>query len=260
MKKYISLWLTMTSRITQIAFASRFGVVFFTLGKVIRFLFFLIFLVLIVSKTKSLAGYTLWQVILFFVTFNIIDIVTQFFLREVYRFRSYIVSGSFDYMLTKPLSPLFRSLFGGSDILDLITLVPLLGFLFYVLNQIGGITIAGVVLYVLLLINAFVIALAFHIFVLGLGVIITEVDNAIWIYREMTALGRVPIAVYREPISWILTFILPVAAMITFPVQAVLGILSWTGVLLAFVFSGIFLLASLRFWRYALRQYSSASS
>jgi len=250
----------MTSRITQIAFASRFGVIFFTLGKIIRFIFFLLFLVLLVEKTRSVAGYTLWEVILIFLTFNMVDIISQFLFREVYRFRSYIVSGSFDYLLTKPISPLLRSLFGGSDVLDLITLFPLIGFFIYTLSKLDGITILGVFLYVLLLTNALIIMLAFHIFVLGLGVLITEVDNAIWIFRELTALGRIPIAVYREPLSWVLTFIVPVGIMITFPVHAALGILSFQAIIVAFLISGILLLGSLYFWRYSLKQYASASS
>lgn len=260
MKKYIKIWVVMTSRITQVAFASRFGVVFFTLGKIVRFLIFLLFLVLLVSKTKSLVGYTLWQVILFFITFNFVDIIAQFLLREVYRFRSYIVSGNFDYTLIKPLSPLFRSLFGGSDILDLVTLLPLSVFLFYTVGKIGPVTGVGIFLYILLLMNALVISLAFHIFVLGLGVITTEVDNAIWMFREVTALGRVPVAVYREPVSWILTFVLPVAVMISFPAQALLGLLTLNGIVLSFIFSGILLSVSLLFWRYSLRRYGSASS
>lgn len=260
MKKYFKLWIVMTSRVTQIAFASRLGVILFTFGKIVRFLFFLLFLILLISRTQSLAGYTLWQVILFFITFNFIDILAQFFLREVYRFRSYIVSGSFDYMLTKPLSPLYRSLFGGSDVLDLLTIFPLLVFLFYVVSKIDGVTVIGILLYILLVVNALLIALAFHIFVLGLGIITTEVDNAIWIFREITALGKVPVSVYREPVSWILTFILPVAAMITFPAQALMGILSWQGVVISFLFSSILLHLSLRTWHFALKQYASASS
>lgn len=260
MKKYLKLWLVMTSRITQIAFASRFGVIFFTFGKIVRFVFFLFFLLLLVGKTKSIAGYTFWEVILLFLTFNMVDIISQFLFREVYRFRSYIVSGSFDYLLTKPVSPLLRSLFGGSDILDLITLFPLVGFLIYTITKLGTVTITGVLLYILLLANALIIMLAFHIFVLGLGVLVTEVDNAIWIFRELTALGRVPIAVYREPLSWVLTFIVPVGIMITFPVHAALGILSFQAIIVAFLISGILFFGSLRFWRYALKQYSSASS
>ena len=122
-KKYFWLWWSFTSITTQIAFQSRFGAIIFLIGKLLRFAFFLFFLILLVSKTKTIAGYSLWQVIFFFATFNLIDAIPQFLWREVYRFRTYVVRGFFDYIITKPISPLFRSLFGGSDILDLFILL-----------------------------------------------------------------------------------------------------------------------------------------
>ena len=108
MKKYMILWLITTGQGTQVALASRLGAVLFTLGKILRFFFFLIFLILLAGRTQGLAGYSLWQVIFVFLTFNVVDTLAQFFMREVYRFRSQIITGGFDYTLTKPISPLFR--------------------------------------------------------------------------------------------------------------------------------------------------------
>jgi len=260
MNKYFNLWVTLTSRTTQIALYSRSGVLLFTLGKVIRFVFFVVFLFLLTSRTNTLAGYTVWQVMLFFVTFNIIDFISQFLWREVYRFRNYIISGNFDYYLTRPVSPLFLSLMGGSDVLDLITLIPLVGFLGFIMSQIGDIAFINIVLYVLLILNALLIVLSFHIFVLGLGIVTTEVDNAIWMFREITQLGRVPLQVYPRAITVVFTYLLPVAAMIAIPTHALLGLLTYQGVLIAFIFSSVLLWGSYSFWRYALKQYASASS
>lgn len=260
MKKYLFLWFKVTGQLTQIAFASRLGVVLFTLGKIIRFVTFLFFLFLLVSRTKSLAGFSLWQVMMFFLTFNFIDIISQFLWRDVYRFRSYIISGSFDMILTKPISPLLRSLFGGSDILDLITLIPLIGFMVYAVGQLGDISAVQIALYIILVLNGLIIAMSLHILVLSLGVITTEVDNAIWFFRELTQLGRFPLRIYPRPVSWIFTYILPVAVLVTIPTEALLGVVSFGGVLIAFIFSSLFLWLSLRAWRGALKRYASASS
>lgn len=260
MKKYLYLWFKVTTQLTQIAFASRLGVVLFTLGKIIRFIFFIVFLYLLISRTKLIAGFSLWQVMMFFLTFNLIDIISQFLWRDVYRFRSYIVSGNFDMVLTKPLSPLLRSLFGGSDILDLITLGPLGIFIGYVISHIGHITLGEIILYILMVINGLVTAMSMHILVLALGIVTTEVDNAIWMFRELTQLGRLPLQIYPKPLTLVFTFILPVAAMITLPTHAILGILTPSGVMIAFGFSIGLLALSLYAWRGALKRYSSASS
>ncbi len=260
LKKHIKVWWLLTTKSSQIAFASRFGAFLFVFGKLIRLAFFLFFLLIISSKTKAIVGYSLWEAILFFATFNIIDVFAQFFLREVYRFRWYIVSGDFDFFLTRPLSPLFRSLFGGGDPLDIPIIFLSLGLVVASVMNIGNISLLGVILYLALIINALLIALAFHIFVLAIGVLTTEVDNTIWLYRDLTQMGRLPIDIYQQPLRAVLTFAIPVGIMMTYPGKAILGLLSYQAVLISFLVGAVFLMLTIAFWRYSLKNYASASS
>jgi len=125
MRKYLRVWFLLSIATFQSFFVSRFGAGLFLLGKMIRFLFFGLFLILLLSRTKVLAGYNIWQIILFYLTFNLIDSATQMLFRKVYRFREQIVKGGFDLTLVKPVNSLFNSLLGWTDILDFITLFPL---------------------------------------------------------------------------------------------------------------------------------------
>lgn len=259
-KKYFKIWLFLTIRVSQIALVSRFGAVLFIIGKILRFSFFLIFLILLQTRSRGIEGYSLWQIIFFFATFNLIDTLPQLFFREVYRFRSYITSGEFDFFLTKPVSPLFRSLLGGSDILDLSMLLISTVFIIFSASQLANITLISAIFYGLLIANAFTIAMALHILVIAVGVLTTEVDNTIMLYRDLTQMGRIPVDVYREPLSWIITFVVPVGIMMTFPAKALLGLLSPSAILISFLVSLSFLIASLSFWRYSLKNYSSIST
>src|SRR5579863_9965406 len=119
LKRYITVWWKLTLGTSQIAFQSRFGAILFLLGKLLRYVFFLLFLVLLIGRTKTVVGYTFWQICLFYATFNLLDTLPQFFFRNVYRFRQQILNGYFDNLLLKPLPSLFQPLFGGSDVLDL---------------------------------------------------------------------------------------------------------------------------------------------
>lgn len=258
--KYLKIWLMTTSFTARIAFSSRFGAFIFLFGKVIRIFLTFIFLILVFSKIKAVEGYSLWQIIFFFLTFNFIDTTVQFFLREVYRFRSYIVTGFFDYMLVRPLSPLFYGLFGGSDILDLPILFGSIPFLIIVAQKVGIITFENIIIYFFLMINSFIIALSFHVFVLGMGTITTAVENPIMLYRDLTQMGRVPVDIYKEPLRGIITFIFPVGIMMTFPAKALMGLLSFTNIIAAFAISALIFFLSLKFWCYSLKNYSSASS
>lgn len=260
MKRYLNIWYHATTNQAQESFASRVGVVLFTIGKVLRFAFFMIFIFLILGKTNSLAGYSLWDVIFFYATFNLIDIIPQMVLRSVYGFKRLVVNGNFDFYLVQPISPLFRTLFGGTDILDIPMLFIAIGFIFYAGIHIPNISVLGILMYICLLFNALLIALSFHIFVVSLGVVSTEVDSTIMLYRDLTQMGRVPIAVYQSGVSFFLTFIVPIGIMMSFPVQALLGVLSPQFIAYSFVLGAGFFLLSLFSWHTAIKHYSSASS
>lgn len=233
--------------------------VLFLFGKLARFGFFLIFIYFLVKGAGSLAGYSINQTIFFFLTFNIVDIISQFLFREVYRFRPLLVSGDFDLILVKPMSPLFRVLMGGADIIDLVTIPPLAFAVFWV-GRLLAPNIYLVILYLLLLVNALMLATAFHIAVLSLGILTLEIDHTIMIYRDITNLGRFPVDIYKEPLRGVLTFLIPVGIMITLPAKALMGLVDPQGVLGSFALGLILLFVSIKFWHYALRSYSSASS
>src|SRR3990167_3572424 len=124
MKKSLKLFFLYSKLSLKTIFQGKLGIVLFTLGKITRFIFLLFMIYLVFSKTKLVKGYTLNQMIIFYLTFNIIDSTAQLLFREVYRFRPQVVSGSFDLILLKPHHPFLRILVGGVDFLGVILLVP----------------------------------------------------------------------------------------------------------------------------------------
>src|SRR6266436_8704168 len=134
--KYVRIWtrLAIISFMVQAeSFVSSFG---YLLGKLVRISFFLFFLFSIFKHTDALVGYTLPEVALFFLTFNIIDILAQLFFRGIYGIRSLIREGDFDYFLIQPTNVLFRVAFHTVDFLDVVTILPVMAVTFYTLRQI----------------------------------------------------------------------------------------------------------------------------
>ncbi len=211
-KKYWRVWWLAAKNSVVTAVATRYGAVFFFLGKILRLGFFVFLLYRVIGKTNSFASYSLEETIFFFLTFSLVDSAAQCLFREVYRFRSHVVNGTLDFVLLKPVNPLFRVLLGGPDVLDFITLFPLVGLTIWFMARLA-LGPVGVLMYGLLLINALVIALAFHVLVLGLGIVTTEVDRAMMIYRDLTGMGKIPVDVYKYPVNVALTWFLPVAVM-----------------------------------------------
>lgn len=260
MKKYLKLWYIYSLYSSQVGLQSRFGALLFLIGKFLRFGIFLFFIYVLSSEVKDIAGYTFWQMIFVFATFNLVDISSQLLLREVYRFRSYVVTGSLDYFLIRPISPIFRFLFGGADILDIPIFITSIIFLFISLSQLGNLPLTGMIVYFSLVINALLIALSFHIFVLAVGILTTEVDNTLWLYRDLLQMGRIPTDLYTQPIRGIITFAIPVGVMITFPAHAAFGLLPANLIVISFLVGVSFLFLGYGSWRFALKRYSSASS
>lgn len=260
MKKYLRVWWTFAINSMQTQLMVRWALTLFLFGKVFRFAIFTVFILVLLGKTQVLGGYTLNQTLFFYLSFNLIDILAQLLFREVYRFRSAVVNGTFDFYLIKPYNALFRSLTSGPDLLDFITLIPLLGAIIYFMGALQIGSILNILIYTLLILAGFLIATSFHILVLSLAIITTEIDHAILLYRDITNMGRFPVDIYKEPLRGIITFAVPVGVMMTFPVKALIGLLSPLLIIYALVFSMAFFYISILIWQHALKYYSSASS
>lgn len=258
-KYYSKIWWMLTYDSFSAVLSQRVALLFFLTGKIIRFSFFIGFLYFLILGTKSLAGYSSNQAIFFFLTFNLVDVLAQFLFREVYRFRPKIVSGDFDLTLVKPANALFISLMGGADVIDFITIPPIFIATWYV-GALLHPTFLGTILFLLLVINGLIIATAFHIAVLALGIISLEIDHTVMIYRDLTSFGRFPVDIYKQPLQGVLTYLIPVGIMITFPAKALMGLLSTSGILISLLIGIIAMFIALRFWNYALTKYTSASS
>lgn len=261
MKRYLSIWLRMASMSLQAQMTHRLGSFGFLLGKLIRLLFFFAFVAAVFNHTETLAGYTLVETALFFMTFNIVDITAQIFFRGIYGARRTVEDGDFDFYLVQPCSPLFRMAFSMVDFLDLVTLVPVIALTGIVLAELpSGLGLGRTLLYFLLVLNGVGIAFALHIFVAGLAVRTQELENAIWVYRDIIFMGKFPVDIYGAPARWVLTWVVPIAVMCSFPAQALLGKLSTQATFYAFGLCLSLLALSVWFWHDSIRHYTSSSS
>jgi ABC-2 type transport system permease protein len=257
LKRHLRVWLFTTKLAIQNTLANRGSATFFLLGKWLRLFLFTYFIVLIGEHVQQVEGYSTADLITFYLVFNLFDLTGQIFFRGIYWFSEQIISGEFDFRLVKPLSPLFQALTRETDILDVPMLLLIIGVLISQNLSTPPLQLAG---FFLLAINALLIITAIHIVVASLGVITTEVDHTIMIYRDLSAMARFPVDIYVWFIRGVITFVIPIAIAFTYPAQALLGLLSPTTIIISFVAGLLSVFLSLRLWRYALTQYSSASS
>lgn len=259
--QYLQLWLTQTRIAVSQQLLSPSSTFLFVFGKVFRIFMYLLFIFFLVNRTGTLAGYSVNQVIFIFMTYILIDSFTQLFFRGVYTFRPLVLQGGFDYLLVQPKNILFRSLTRFTDIFDLFTTLIVFGYLIWFVqtNQLFFAPL-HILLYFLLGLNAFLIGAAAHIAILAIGILYLEIDSALWLYRDLTAMGRFPIDIYQEPVRQLLTFVLPLGVMFLFPAKALFGLLSPGLVILSLFIGPTLVFLAYRYWQFALTRYSSASS
>jgi len=235
-------------------------IILFLISKTLRYGLFIFFLISLFRGLDSISGYSREQMVLFYVVFMFIDCLGQLLFREIYRFRQLLVSGGFDMVLVKPFPPLLRVLMGGPDIIDAIMLIPIAILMVSITYKFIQPGLPEVVGFLILLANSLLLTTAFHIFVAGIGILSLSIDHLVMVYRDVTALVRVPVDLFTDPLRSILIFVIPVGIMFTYPAKALFGLLD---IKLMVVFLGIGIASlwlSSKFWNYALTKYQSASS
>ena len=182
-----------------------------------------------------------------------------FLIPNLNRIVDHVQQGTLDFILLKPISSQFWlstrsiSLWGIADLLFGLIIVGYAG------SQID-LKPWNYLLSVIPLLFA-IISLYSLWFMLGATTIwFVKTYNITDVLRGLLEAGRYPMVAYPTAYRFFFTFVVPVAFLTTVPAQAMLnrGEFTWT------IFSGILaislLFASIAFWRFALRFYTSASS
>ncbi len=87
-----------------------------------------------------------------------------------------------------------------------------------------------------------------------------KISNVTEVLRGLLEAGRYPMVAYPTAYRFFFTFVVPVAFLTTIPAEAMLGRSQITWIVGAGVLALALFFVSTRFWRFALRFYTSASS
>lgn len=118
----------------------------------------------------------------------------------------------------------------------------------------------GVLVSLVLLGTSVLLLYSLWILTVAAAFYVVKVDNLTYFFTSIFDAARWPAPVFRGVLSFVFTFVIPLAVMTTFPAQAMLGRLPWTSLLWAVVGSIVFAFISRRVWLRAISRYTSASS
>jgi ABC-2 type transport system permease protein len=171
----------------------------------------------------------------------------------------HIRTGTLDFLLLKPVDAQFMVSTARFELGKTADLLSGVLIILYGLHRLHHVPEPGAVLVTLaLLLAAVLILYSIWILVVSLAFFVVKVDNLSYLFASIYDAARWPASVFRGVLSFIFTFIIPLAVMTTFPALSLLSRLStgkWAAAL-----AGALLFAALarQVWLGALRRYTSA--
>lgn len=210
----------------------------------------------------GVAGWTYHQslvVVGFFVSLKgLLDTFVEPNLRSVVE---QVRLGTLDFTLLKPVDAQLMVSTTKTMPAKLSHVVGGIGMLVYVAGQLpqppgwGDVVWASILFF-----SGFACIYSIWLVVISLAFYFVRIDNLSYVLESVLDAGRWPLDLYRGGLRLVLTYVVPIGLVTTFPSLALLGELSAGNGIIGISMSVVFLLVSRRVWLSALARYSSASS
>lgn len=252
---------TKTSLLRQLAFRASFWLA--VMGKVLRLVVQVLILTAIFTQVPLLGHWTFDQMLLIVATFNLMLSlgVISFHRNLMFYLPEQIRDGRFDFLLTKPVSPLARSAFETIDFMDLLSTAAVIILWAIALSRLGPeITWPLVLTYIVFLIAGYLFYFSLFLIAATLAFWTITGQGAGRFMEGVIKLASFPPDVLGSPLGFALLYVLPIALVAVVPSQVLLGLLNPLATLGFLLLALIWFIAARAFWRLGLEHYSSASS
>lgn len=217
---------------------------------------------IIFHNTRSLAGWSAYQVVVLLGVYRMMaGAINLFIAPNMRRVMEDVRNGTLDFVLLKPINSQF---YASCRTVVMPRLADILLGL--------GLAIAGAVFQSELRsawqVIAFTVLVAAGVAViysvwLALATVtfwVTKMDNIEMVFWNVFEAGRYPIHIYPPAVRWTLTYVIPLAVIVTLPAGVLVGQTTAVGIVSAVGVATAALVAATVFWRYGLKHYSGASA
>lgn len=173
----------------------------------------------------------------------------------------HIQKGTLDFVLLKPANGQMLATVTACNLMRMSDVVVGFVLIFIGLYRMGRVpTPFEVTTFAVMIPSGMITVYSIWLLLTTLAFWFVRVENFGEVFYAFYETGRFPVSMYNRWLRFALTYIVPIAFLTTFPAAALLGKLSLYFVLGSIVIAGVLFYASSRFWKYAIRFYSSASS
>lgn len=214
------------------------------------------------NYTTTIKGWTFPQVLVLLAVYYLMDGTVEMFIAPNMRnVMTQVREGTLDFVLLKPVSAQFLASFRTVNIWRMVNVLVGIGLCTYTINRlslsVGFTQAAG---FALALIAGAMVIYSIWLVLVTLTFWFTRIDNIEQIVWQACEAGRLPIEIYPAWLRGALTYIIPVAFIITIPGEELTGRVGPGFALTALLVACGALTAASLFWRFGLKHYTGASA
>lgn len=260
--RYLKLFLTFFRFSFYNETAFRANIVFYSISNLIWMLVALTSVELIFGQVNSIAGWAKNEVYLVvFINLLFSDICWTLTFRNMGNFSQWVRRGELDSALLKPVNTRFFLSFMILEF-DHYARMAVEFYLIYHYTMLitGTFTLFNLLIFLWLLGCGWLIFYSIFFAITTTNIWFINLANLLDFFGAIQRLGRNPTYIYQKAWFLLFTFVIPAAYTATFPAEALLGRIQLSKIIIAPILAIIFLWGSQKFFRFALKYYSSASS
>ncbi len=217
---------------------------------------------LVFEERPRIAGYTFPEALVVLGFFTILQGVLEGAIHpSLGTVVEHVRTGTLDFVLLKPADAqllVSSARFAPFRVLNVIAGLAIVIRAFVLLDRMP--TALDVLASLVLFASAVAILYGLWILTVSASFYVGRIDNLRYLFTSVFDAARWPASVYRGALGFVLTFVIPLALMTSYPAWALLGLLEPSRLLLAVIFGVVFSVGSRWVFTRALSRYTSASS
>ncbi len=214
------------------------------------------------QSNRNIGGWEFEQALVIQGIYTIMNGITNtWFNPNLTEIVKHVREGTLDFVLLKPIdSQFYISLkkITPSGILEIILGICLLSYCVRI-NQVN-LNLSVLTLCLITIICSIFILYSLWFFISTTTIWFVKTWNATEVLRSFLYIGRFPLNSFSFSLRIFFSVFIPIAFITTIPSEVFLGLSQFWKILLEILVSMVFLITSRKFWLFALRYYSSASS
>lgn len=212
--------------------------------------------------TKQIKGWSFAETMVLLSIYYLMDgLIEMFIAPNMREIMTKVRDGTLDFVLLKPVSAQFMATFRTLNIWRIVNVAVGIGLSIFTITRLGlqiGLTQAGG--FAITLAAGVAVVYSVWLFLVTLTFWFVKLDNIEQLVWQAFEAGRYPIDIYPIWLKTGLTYVIPVAFIITVPAQALAGRLAPITLVAALVVATAMLTLSSAFWRFGLKHYTGASA